>query len=490
YQQQQQQYFPQKSVSDQNGNNGPEVVLEMPPPKLGNRKPRKMYGQWSLNNKYDRMKNDMELLAQGSSIQQLRSSTVQYRRPAPAFNNYYTLAPGNVAYNAVVSPSLSVDGNIASQPLQGYCESQPFVQASNLTSPETTTMFSPNKRVRFDESPSFAKAAINSNAAIGGGAYSTPHFRFSSGSCSISPGRTSAEVPAHYVPYSEPMQQISSDDFEVDPVLRRMLLEQEPFQDPTFEMVSQPVATRQEPANSEPHRAPQAESPVQSLQSNGVLVSGEAVSKENESHSGFGTEGILDERPLTIRERIHRMGFEIRTSAAASITRFGIKTSSSLEIRQMRDAEREREKQRLRQKSRFESFDSKFYPSVAPEAEMEMPAGQDSTSANFSYRTPGDTQVPTMACDILDATETDAGGMLAPGISMRSTMMPTDIEQAQEAGANIASRVRMALPTPLLSIDENAMLLIPANTKDGDADLDSIAMLEREIQDLTASPEQ
>ncbi|KAF9351000.1 hypothetical protein BGX34_000861 [Mortierella sp. NVP85] len=56
------------------------------------------------------------------------------------------------------------------------------------------------------------------------------------------------------------------------------------------------------------------------------------------------TRCVLDERRLTIRDQIHKAGYEIRASAAASIPRFGITIPSLLDIQQKRDAEKEREK--------------------------------------------------------------------------------------------------------------------------------------------------
>lgn len=107
--------------------------------------------------------------------------------------------------------------------------------------------------------------------------------------------------------------------------------------------------------------SPQVEVPVQWPHPSAVQK-GKTSHQEFDFHADYPEEEhpllesrcVLDERPLTIGDRIHKMGSEICASAAASIPRFGIMVPSSLNIRQKRDAEMECETERLRLESRFE----------------------------------------------------------------------------------------------------------------------------------------
>lgn len=488
---------PQQSVPDQCGGIGSigssEIVVEMPPPVLGNRKPRKPSGPWSLNNRYARMMRDMELIAQDTMIQQSTDATMCVEGgPAtcnPTFNygtlayhpgHYDPMASANASYNGGMASSSSSGPDNASQPIRGYYAEQPYTCA-NSTVPSTMTMAaapSSNKRVRFERSPSLSTSVINPNPLIGCGAYSTPHFRFSSGSNSSVLGRTGQETHEPQLTSNSIFAQQSPDDgFDDDPLFEKALLEHELlFDDPVPEATSQPYLSPTRPYSTQPQD-------VASQESIDVQANHQQGDDNNNSNDHYKIPGyVLDQRPLTIRDRIRKMGSEIRASASATIPRFGIVTpySYSLDIRQKRDVEREREKQQLRQKSRFQSSDHHN--------------DHEDTNIHSEEHLLGTQQEPLTPCgggikETLGTEDTCTLTSSNPNDdSQASGLSRSRWEMGASKDANMTTqKMRMALPTPLPSIDENSMLSTAlSTTKDrGETDIDRIATLEREIRDLT-----
>ncbi|KAF9357448.1 hypothetical protein BGX34_009366 [Mortierella sp. NVP85] len=470
YQQQQQLYmqqsFPQPAL-DQPGINGPEVVLEMPPPKLGNRRPRKLSGSWSLNDRYSRMMRDMESLVNGSTASQLGNTAMRSDRSIAVCHASSDYGPNAYSYGCHDPPiianiydggtphPLNSSGDGAPQLIQEVYKAQPFAQSPWTEPPAVTTAFTPNKRARVDVDTNLNSSVANLNPAIGCGAFSTPHFRLSSGCGSSSSGRMCEEGNVHHMSSVEPIHS-SGDSFEDDPEFERMLEQELVLDDLTHDEASLPCDPHPTLESLEFQNGAQGEvlpqwpqSTVNIETSYGETLNQDRHSKINNSEGEqlrSETKCVLDERPLTIRDRIHKMGYEIRASAAASIPRFGITIPTSLDIRQKRDVEKEREMQRLRLMSRF-----------------------DHKGGNSGVCTHDNLVRPSM--EQLDALRVP-----------RETGTPKD--------PNVATRIRTALPTQLPPIDENTALFLPTAIMDKDVDLDRISVLEQEIEDLTASAEQ
>ncbi|KAG0253515.1 hypothetical protein BG011_006329 [Mortierella polycephala] len=83
-----------------------EIVLGMPPPRVGSRKPQKLRGSWSLNEKYARMKHDMSLM----------TSSVTYR-PLPRIarsgdNQMYGGVPTSLIFHDPILDPIRQDTRI------------------------------------------------------------------------------------------------------------------------------------------------------------------------------------------------------------------------------------------------------------------------------------------------------------------------------------------------------------------------------------------
>ncbi|KAK3821781.1 MAG: hypothetical protein J3Q66DRAFT_156561 [Benniella sp.] len=134
-------------------------------------------------------------------------------------------------------------------------------------------------------------------------------------------------------------QQSSGDKFEDGPVFERMLeqelvLDDLPHGEANLQCDAYPRLDFLEFQN-----AAQGEDPLQWPQpivnSHCTRNSKSRVSFEINNPDGeqprSETRCVLDEQRLTIRDQIHKMGYEIRVSRAASIPRFGITAPSSLD---------------------------------------------------------------------------------------------------------------------------------------------------------------
>jgi len=422
----------------------------------------------------------MELLVNGSMTPQLGNTTMRSDRSTAvyssdygpyAYSHGYHDAPitADTSYGGGTPHPPSSSGDGVPQLIQEFYEAQPFARSPWTAPPAETTASVPNKRARVDLDTNLNSSFASLNPAIGCGAFSTPHFRLSSGCGSSSSGRMCEEGNAHRTPSNEPIQS-SGDSFEEDPVFERMLEQELVLDDLTHGETSLPCDAHPTLDSLEFQNGAQGEVPPQWPQSavNIGTSYGETLNQEGrlEINNSEGeqarseTKCVLDERPLTIRDRIHKMGYEIRASAAASIPRFGITIPTLLDIRQKRDLENEREMQRLRLMSRFDVFDG------IGQARVDHKGGDRSNTGVCTH-----------------------DNLVRPSVEQLDTL-----RVPRETGApkdpNVATRIRTALPTQLPPIDENTALLLPTAIMDRDVDLDRISVLEQEIEDLTASTEQ
>ncbi|KAK3821812.1 MAG: hypothetical protein J3Q66DRAFT_427671 [Benniella sp.] len=166
---------------------------------------------------------------------------------------------------------------------------------------------------------------------------------------SSSSGWMCKEGNAYRKPSNEPIQS-SGDSFEDAPVFERMLEQELVLDDLTHDETSLPCDVHPTLGSSKFQNGAQGEVRPQWLQStvNIEISFGESLNQERrlKINNSEGeqprpeTKRVLDERPLTIRDRVHKMGYEIRASAAASFPRFDITIPTSLDIRQKCDAEK------------------------------------------------------------------------------------------------------------------------------------------------------
>ncbi|KAF9180096.1 hypothetical protein BGZ50_006468 [Haplosporangium sp. Z 11] len=256
-----------------------EIVLEMPPPRVGSRKPRKLRGSRSLNEKYAQMKHDMSLMTSGASYKPLpriaRSGNNRVHGGVPTsiishgpildpihqdinIFGYQGFRPMNNAIcRTKTSPmSTSTDtvgyqsnhatSDVLYDPqlfgLQKGVDMIPSLVARTGT--ESVSGFadshqaqSPRKRMRIENdvppvslsSSAVAINGIHGMDAVRSGAYLTPHFRTfaSSSSRTTRPNPIVSSAPTQYIPYSAPRRQILDEDgFYDEPAFDLALSEQ------------------------------------------------------------------------------------------------------------------------------------------------------------------------------------------------------------------------------------------------------------------------
>ncbi|KAF9952393.1 hypothetical protein BGZ72_006320 [Mortierella alpina] len=163
-----------------------------------------------------------------------------------------------------------------------------------------------NKRLRLDttETSSNAAEAASRSGAIAGGPFSTPHFRMS-----LKASQCAREQPFEALDYScsKPALQVQGSDVGFGD---NVGFEKLQFQEGDFSRLDR--ASFQSPAAQFPHKAPvqrRAPSPFPPY---------EPLPHEPADE--------LPVRALTSRDKIQQIGKQIRRSAAAKITRFGVST--------------------------------------------------------------------------------------------------------------------------------------------------------------------
>ncbi|CAO3565438.1 unnamed protein product [Mortierella alpina] len=296
----------------------PEVLLEMPPPPLSNRKSRKLCGGASLNHKYNRWKDDMELWAQGSrpaygsksrpfTERTVRTSkrTASYLNPAMFYNHAYN--PVRETDVAMLDPESSLpdiyQSEKAESPLSYYNFGSTTMQADPVMPPAAWRSIS-NKRSRLDNTEAChaeAEATTTCSRAIAGGPFSTPHFRVSLGTSKRARERSPEALG---LSRSGPVPQGSDGGSGPDKGLGNVLFS---------EASSSPLdrGLTHTPASQLLHKASD-----QSLDF--------SRTPPHEPPPPLNSEGVLLDRALSSRDRIQQIGNQMRRSAAAKIARFNI----------------------------------------------------------------------------------------------------------------------------------------------------------------------
>ncbi|KAF9195484.1 hypothetical protein BGZ51_000059 [Haplosporangium sp. Z 767] len=320
-----------------------EIVLEMPPPRVGSRKPRKLRGSRSLNEKP--MNN--AICRTKTSPMSTSTDTVGYQSNHATSDVLYDPQLFGLQKGVDMIPSLVA--RTGTESVSGFADSH---QAQ-----------SPRKRMRIENdvppvslsSSAVAINGIHGMDAVRSGAYLTPHFRTfaSSSSRTTRPNPIVSSAPTQYIPYSAPRRQILDEDgFYDEPAFDLALSEQGlSIQEPTAPV---PSFVENEPPFSCSQTAHGPSMPLQDdtltwspryerfervghvdsppslphqypeLQTQPSLKPGseQGMASESMVSDAPNSEDVLDARAMTIRERIRLMGSRMRTCATARVNRF------------------------------------------------------------------------------------------------------------------------------------------------------------------------
>ncbi|KAG0312369.1 hypothetical protein BGZ99_009547 [Dissophora globulifera] len=469
-----------------------EVVVELPPPRIGNRIHRKPHGSGGLNGKYSRMVHEMGLMTQGIATGRPSSDCLGLGRSATSYTRLGDHKSANDSARCQVSSGVGggnakqaivTDSSNVPQPTLMY-DPLPSGSLRPLISPQTDHDFLKSKLARFDEGTSYGCTGLPSNISLGAVAYSTPHFRLSKGSFSLGNGAVSAnEDSLCYAPYSAPNHQ-GDVEFDDDPEFENVLLKQEPFlEDAIIGSFSKDMAFL-----SGGHFKESAEDSV--ARSNQELIAREPPMTVSQ---GLCRESVLDERPMTIRERIHKMGSEIRASAGATVLRLGtadIPGISIMDFRRKRDTISENERQRLRQQSRF------GFSGTVPSSIVMMSASSEPLFVGADGASVGNTVVTDSFEDAFQASggqEADAHVKRSLSTAASNSVMASIAQGLENARDSACFDVGSPLSAPAKGVEfaddfssDNAGSVTLASTvfRIG-ADLERLTSFEQEIGELS-----
>ncbi|KAF9572204.1 hypothetical protein EC968_010141 [Mortierella alpina] len=302
----------------------PEVLVEMPPPPLSNRKYRKLAGGASLNHKYNRWKDDMELWAQGSKplsgsrgrsfmepTSRLGKRTASHLDPAMFYQHTYdpVRKADALTFDSKGSHTLQSEKSASALSYNDPRSSALLVEPDMVSSASMS-----NKRPRLDGTETYLDDAEKApfSGAISGGPFSTPHFRLSLGT-----NKRTREQPSEALDYSEATAQGPDDGFG-DDIAFEKLLYLEGNSSPLRHVSSPPPAAQLSPKI---YGSRQAFSPTPPHESSPPLPSSSPPPPLNPAH-------VLLDCALPSRDRIQQIGNQMRRSAAAKISRFSVPCQS------------------------------------------------------------------------------------------------------------------------------------------------------------------
>ncbi|KAF9349883.1 hypothetical protein BGX26_011888 [Mortierella sp. AD094] len=488
-----------------------EIVLEMPPPRLS----RRLRKSNSLNQKYARMKHDMELISQDATLQLGNSSelfdSTFAASFAPTFTYGSSLYPpnlrtsrpnGHTSYGATTSYRDSTLHE-AYQKIQ-----QPFEQ---YTMKLRSSSIPSNYDLPISDSGIFESAATSARSIASprssfrgdSRAYSMPYFRFSS-LPSFDRNRADqtlneSHAPYH-IPYGENGRKISRDDHLDCPTSESILNGHERTDDTVLDPYLLPgsnvniiCANEGQPGSLTDALVPPATDSKSQIRQNRYV--GSHIEAEQQHHTprviheeltGKHEQGheysheLFDQPPpaCTLFDKIHKIGSEIKASASTTVPRFGAGSTVT------RDMEMEQERRKQRQKSRFEISvkpSTSLCTQVHPQLDLLqlsfkaiLPNGKHTESCPPSTA-PGNSQTVITRIETMDTI----------GIEETAALI-TSTADNQSSESLVIGSGQLA---PMTASDSNSQQAernqrMATRTSEPDSDLERISMLEQEIQSL------
>ncbi|KAG0198964.1 hypothetical protein BGX28_007687, partial [Mortierella sp. GBA30] len=214
--------------------------------------------------------------------------------------------PSNVARPVMEAVQTVTDDTIQNCAMQGLRldqDSEPLVAQRSYAS-----ALAPNKKPRIDNGNTAWKVpditVVPSENS--GGAYSTPHFRMSSGMNGF--GRLKPDGPVYIVSGREPGPDLAEEGFYNSPDFEGELCKHGGF--------------LEESVMSRPDFHPPLQFPSSPLEDKSCSGACDSPPGTLDSPVSVTRENVLEGHPLTLRERIHQIGNQMRASATANIARF------------------------------------------------------------------------------------------------------------------------------------------------------------------------
>ncbi|KAG9065055.1 hypothetical protein KI688_002376 [Linnemannia hyalina] len=319
------------------------AVVKMPSP-LANPRIKKVNRSSRLNDKYARMKSDMEHVVQlpysytrvvrhqdGHSTKSApwnaAAAFIQRPHGLPHAGVQFAQAP-TYPSSSQRAPIQQTYGQLSQVGGSTYGTSTKPHQLDSINSRTLPAQPPPIKRVRIEENPPSNNrgATTRGRGGVGGGVFSTPHFRMSTPARTTGVSNPSSHVllpttTSHEARRTDEavtvMGQVGGDGFD-DWGLEDFLPDPEPMVVPTPN--SAPVAQGYDNGR---FASTATVKPTQTNNINNSIGTSSQFRYSPRLQKSEKESSALDERPMTWLDRIHKLGSEIRASAAATVPRFG-----------------------------------------------------------------------------------------------------------------------------------------------------------------------
>ncbi|KAF9993949.1 hypothetical protein BGZ79_001323 [Entomortierella chlamydospora] len=479
-----------------------EIVLEMPPPRPS-RKPRKPS---SLNQKYARMKHDMELISQDATLQLGNSSDLFDSAFAGSFSPTFTCGSspyhsnlrtfrsnGHTGYGATTPYRDSTLQEAYQRAEQSFEQYTPRLGSSSIPSshdlpisingvfenvvPSTSSTASPRSSFRGDNN-----------------LYSMPYFRLSS-LPPINRNRTDQALNESYasypIPYGNNGRKISRDGHLDRPTSENILHDHERTDDTVFSPYILPDNNvniiRANEGQSGPLTdalvPPATDSKIQNIfdeveqQYHTPRVIREQLADKHDQDHKYSRELFdLPSPQYTLFDKIHKIGSEIKASATATVLRFGARNAVT------RDMEKEQERRKQRQKSRFE-ISVKPSTSICTQVQPKLDHLKLSFKTNLPDGKRMDSRPPSTRPEnlqtVMDTTGADETSALITSTTDNQSSEPQVIVSGQLAPMTASDLNSQQI--------ERNQIMGTATMKpmtEPDPDLERISVIEQEIQNL------
>ncbi|KAF8983931.1 hypothetical protein BGZ46_009168 [Entomortierella lignicola] len=482
-----------------------EVDLGTPPSlRPGSRKQRKALGFNSLNQKYAKMKHDMELLSRDVAIQSNGSNAClapfsgifghiavngsSSHPPKP----FVSRSQDSNDYGATISQSVTLGTNRDTVQHEAYSNMQHTPRLSPLSVPlEDDLLEDDIKRYETAISPSGSVVGSNSGPRGDVNQYSRPQFQFNaSHPCphDRSDHSMSSVKALHQIPHATSGPNISQEEchYSFDPENTRYEREEfiyNPENGYTIPNYNSDVFECQSGLSMDAMvpLAPDLRNPdkqigfkpiteIEEQQSTSQLIlDNTTVEQEHE-------QGCLHQAAnCSLLDKIHRFGSKMKTSASTTVLSFREKGFLS------RDREQDQKKRKLHQMSRFDI-------SVEPSTSLYIQAQPNPQSSK---------------CVAVESSQVTSknlqGGVARAGNMENSEAAPITVKESNASSDSLDAEAKQstsAIDSKALS-DEGVSIISEICQKDqstaatlryiksSDTDLERISILEQEIQNLT-----
>ncbi|KAF9172635.1 hypothetical protein BGX21_005213 [Mortierella sp. AD011] len=479
-----------------------EIILEMPPPRLS----RKLRKPNSLNQKYARMKHDMELISQDAALQ-LGNSNEPFELAfagsfSPTFacgaSPYYpnlraSRSNGHMGYGATTPYRDSTLQDAYRRAEQHFEQYMPRLGSPSI--PSSHNLPISNNGAFESVVPSTGSTASPKSSFRGDSdLYSMPYFRFSS-LPSISQNRDNQTLNETYAsyphPYGENGKRISRNGHLDRPTSENILHDHERTDDTVFS----PYILAGNNANiihtNEGQSGPLTDALVPPVTDSKIQNTFDEVEQQyhrqrviceqqddihEQVHEYSHELPDLPSPQYNLFDKIHKIGAEIKASATATVPRFGAGNAAT------RDMEKEQERRKQRQKSRFE-ISVKPSTSICTQVQPKLDLLKLSFKTNLPDGKCMDSRPPSTGPENLQ-TVMDTTGADETSVLITSTADNQSSERQVIVSGQSAPMTASDLNSQQIERNQIMETATMKPMAELDPDLERISMIEQEIQNL------